>query len=69
MLSYLIVCRSLTYAQRTAAALERGGDLVMSGFLEADVPAIVSRAKELGMELVETASREGWQMVHVRKTE
>ena len=51
------------------ATLERGGDLVMSGFLEADVPAIVSRAKELGMELVETASREGWQMVHVRKTE
>ena len=52
-----------------AATLERGGDLVMSGFLEADVPAIVARAKELGMELVETASREGWQMVHVRKTE
>ena len=26
-------------------------------------------AKELGMELVETASREGWQMVHVRKAE
>ena len=52
-----------------AATLERGGDLVMSGFLEADVPAIVSRAKELGMELVATASREGWQMVHVRKTE
>ena len=52
-----------------AAALERGGDLVMSGFLEADVPAIVSRAKELGMEVVETASREGWQMVHVRKAE
>ena len=52
-----------------AATLERGGDLVMSGFLEADVPAIVARAKELGMELVETASREGWQMVHVRKAE
>ncbi len=52
-----------------AATLERGGDLVMSGFLEADVPAIVSRAEELGLELVETASREGWQMVHVRKTE
>ena len=25
MVYYLIVCRSLTYAQRTAAALERGG--------------------------------------------
>ena len=52
-----------------AATLEAGGDLVMSGFLEADVPAIVSRAKELGMELVGTTSREGWQLVHVRKTE
>ena len=52
-----------------AAALERGGDRVRRGVLEADVPAIVSRAKELGMELVETASREGWQMVHVRKAE
>lgn len=27
MLYYLIVCRSLTYAQRTAAALERAGIL------------------------------------------
>ncbi len=52
-----------------AATLEAGGDLVMSGFLEADVPAIVSRAKELGLELVGTTSREGWQLVHVRKTE
>ena len=25
MLYYLIICRSLTYAQRTAAILERGG--------------------------------------------
>ena len=25
MVYYLIVCRSLTYAQRTAAALERAG--------------------------------------------
>ena len=26
MVYYLIVCRSLTYAQRTASALERAGD-------------------------------------------
>ena len=51
-----------------AAALERGGDLVMSGFLEADVPAIVSAAAELGLSLVGTASRDGWMMVHVRKS-
>ena len=51
-----------------AAALTPGGDLVMSGFLEADVPAIVSAAAELGLSLVGTASRDGWMMVHVRKS-
>lgn len=50
-----------------AAALNAGGDLVMSGFLEADVPSIVAAAGELGMTLVETAERDGWMMVHVRK--
>ena len=50
-----------------AAALEPGGDLVMSGFLEQDVPAIVACAGELGLRPVATAAREGWMMVHVRK--
>lgn len=51
-----------------AAALNGGGDLVMSGFLEADVPSIIDAAAALGMTPVETASRDGWMMVHVRKT-
>lgn len=50
-----------------AAALNAGGDLVMSGFLEADVPSIIAAAGELGMTLVERAERNGWMMVHVRK--
>lgn len=50
-----------------AAALNAGGDLVMSGFLEADVPALVTAAEGFGMTLVETAGRDGWMMVHVRK--
>lgn len=50
-----------------AAALNAGGDLVMSGFLETDVPLIVAAAGELGMTLVEQAERNGWMMVHVRK--
>ena len=50
-----------------AAALEPGGDLVMSGFLEQDVPAIVACAGELGLRPVATAARDGWMMVHVRK--
>lgn len=50
-----------------AATLSRGGDLVMSGFLEADVPAVTGRAAELGMTCVAVAERDGWMMVHVRK--
>ena len=47
MLYYLIVCRSLTYAQRTAAALERAGvDL----FLVESVMAMAeARAAVLGI--------------------
>lgn len=51
-----------------AAALLPGGDLLMSGFLEADTEAVVSAAAAEGLHLVETASRDGWMMVHVRKS-
>lgn len=50
-----------------AAALDAGGDLVMSGFLEADVPAITEAAAGLGMATAATAIRDGWAMVHVKK--
>ncbi len=51
-----------------AATLNEGGDLLMSGFLEADVSSIVAAASELDMEPVSTAMRDGWMMVHVRRT-
>lgn len=50
-----------------AATLSAGGDLVMSGFLAADVPAVTARAAELGMECISVAERDGWMAVHVRK--
>ncbi len=50
-----------------SAALLPGGDLLMSGFLEADVPAVVAAAEAEALHRVATASREGWMMVHVRK--
>ena len=34
-----------------AAALDAGGDLVMSGFLEPDVPAITACAEKLGLDV------------------
>ena len=50
-----------------AAALTLGGDLVMSGFLEQDVPAITEAAAKLGMTVAATADRDGWMLVHVKK--
>lgn len=50
-----------------ATALDLGGDLLMSGFLEEDVPAIRTCAEQLGLQHLSTRSREGWMVVHVRK--
>ena len=50
-----------------AAALAPGGDLVMSGFLEADTAAVTQAAAKLGMETVAAETREGWMMIRVKK--
>ena len=52
-----------------AAALVPGGDLVMSGFLEADTAAVTQAAAEQGMETVAAEIREGWMMIRVKKEE
>ncbi len=49
-----------------AAALLPGGDLLMSGFLEADVEAVVAAAEQEGLSCVDVVSRDGWMMVHCK---
>ena len=51
---------------RYAAAMRTGGRLYMSGILEADVEAVVSRAAEFGFTHVATRLRDGWAMVEVQ---
>lgn len=50
-----------------AAALRPGGDLLMSGFLEADIPVIRSAAEQAGLQFAESRLRDGWAAVHCRK--
>lgn len=50
-----------------AAALRPGGDLLMSGFLEADVPTILAAAERAGLRFAGSLLREGWAVVHCRK--
>ncbi len=52
---------------RYAELLAEGGDIVMSGILERDIDAVVSKAAENGMKMVASALREGWAAVHCVK--
>ena len=49
-----------------AATLSNGGELVMSGFLEEDIPLLLKKAKALGFKLVETLSHEEWRAIRVQ---
>lgn len=49
------------------AALQKGGDLVISGFYESDVAALQQHAESLGMRLEQQKSRQGWCALHFRK--
>lgn len=57
----------LTDMPAYVSTLSGGGDLLMSGFLENDAPAVTARAEELGMHCLATRTKEGWCMVHVRR--
>ncbi len=50
-----------------AALLADGGDLLLSGFLEADVPAVAASATAAGLAPAEVRTREGWAMIHCKK--
>lgn len=48
------------------AALRPGGDLLLSGFLPADAPAVRAAAEREGLAFAATAEKEGWVMVHMK---
>lgn len=50
-----------------ASTLSPKGQLLMSGFYEADVPLLTEKATELGLTLAEHRHNGEWQMLHFRK--
>ena len=44
------------------------GILLLSGFYESDMPAIVEKAKECGLSFVENIERNNWVAVKLKKT-
>jgi ribosomal protein L11 methyltransferase len=52
--------------ERYVAALNVGGSLLLSGFLEEDAPLIEARAAELGLCCVGSQCDEGWMCLTFR---
>lgn len=52
--------------ERYAAALGTGGDLLLSGFYEADIPVLVEKAGTLGLTLAGKKERDGWAAIHLK---
>ncbi len=50
-----------------ARSLRRGGTLLVSGFYDADSPAIIDAAKSVGLSLSGSSSREGWSCLEFAK--
>ncbi len=53
--------------ERYAAALNPGGTLLLSGFYEADVPALVEKGTALGMNLISKKNRNDWAAIQLNK--
>lgn len=57
----------LSDMERYAAVLVKEGTLLLSGFYEADEGALIARANELGMNLVDKKNRDGWSALRLGK--
>lgn len=52
---------------RFAQVLKPGGQLLLSGFYEADAPLLIQKGAALGLSLEKETSEEGWEMMVLRK--
>ena len=50
-----------------AESLEKGGDLLLSGFFETDVNELTKKALELGLKWEDTMVNDQWAMIHFKK--
>lgn len=51
-----------------AATLSEGGELVMSGFLEEDIPLLAEKAQSLGMTMVGKLSCNEWRAIRMQNS-
>ena len=53
--------------EKYVGALNENSDILLSGFLEEDIPLILEKSKQLDLELVVLKNNNKWQMLHLKK--
>ena len=48
-------------------AMEDKSEILFSGFFKEDVPLILDKSKQLGLELVVLKNKNKWQMLHLKR--
>ena len=54
--------------EKYVGALNENSDILLSGFLEEDIPLILEKSEQLGLALVVLKNNNKWQMLHLRKS-
>lgn len=49
-----------------AATLHRGGEMLLSGFYEKDIPVVLDAAEGCGMQLIDNKINNNWTCIHLR---
>ena len=53
--------------EKYVAAMETGGDLLLSGFFSSDTEMLLESTSNLGLELVYSESKNDWTILHLLK--
>ena len=48
-------------------AMNTQSEILFSGFLKEDIPLILEKSEQLGLELVVSKHKNKWQMLHLKK--
>ena len=48
-------------------AMNTKSEILFSGFLKEDIPLILEKSEQLGLELVDSKNKKKWQMLHLKK--
>ena len=49
-------------------AMNEKSEIILSGFLKEDIPLILEKSKQLGLDLVVSKNRNKWQMLYLKKS-